>query len=220
MRAGSQISNIVRAHRGWDRKRCREHALALLAEVGLSDPDRIYNAYPHQLSSGEKQRVAVAQAVACEPTIVIADEPTANLDTATEAQIVQLFQRMKARFGLGLLFITHKPTLLAGFADRVMVMYAGQIVEQGPAATVLRSPLHPYTAALLRCTPDESPGRSAKKSLRPIAGEAPDLATLPTACSFEPRCESRLSRCANCVPDVTEFTPDQSVRCFNPVGVA
>ena len=216
MRVGAQIANILRAHRGWNYARCRDHAHKLIGEVGLPDSERMYEAYPHELSSGEKQRVAVAQAIACEPALVVADEPTANLDTTTEARVLQLFKDMKARFSLGLLFITHNPALLSGFADRVMVMYAGQIVEQGPPAAVLQQPLHPYTAGLLRCIPDHRGFGPGRKSFLPIPGDPPDMAKLPNACAFEVRCGSRLPTCATCVPDVTQPAPGQLVRCFNP----
>ena len=216
MRVGTQIANVVRVHYGWSRARCRDHAQKLMAEVGLHDTDRMYEAYPHELSSGERQRVVVAQAIACEPKIAIADEPTANLDRTTEAQVLQLFKVMKERFSLGLLFITHNPALLTGFADRVMVMYAGQIVEQGPSEEVLQRPLHPYTSALLRCVPDSRSVGTERKSLSPIPGDPPDLSRLPNACAFEVRCHSRLSICASCVPEVTQPVPGQSVRCFNP----
>ena len=216
MRVGTQIANVVRAHRGWNRARCRDHAEKLMAKVGLGDTKRMYEGYPHELSSGEKQKIVVAQAIACEPAIVIADEPTANLDSATEAQVLQLFRDLKARLSLGLLFITHNPILLAGFADRVMVMYAGQIVEQGPAADVLRQPLHPYTAGLLRCVPDDRPLGSGRKSILPILGDPPDLAALPNGCAFEVRCRFRSPVCASCIPDVTQPARERSVRCFNP----
>jgi len=219
MRVGTQIANVLRAHRTWNRARCRNQAKTLMAEVGLLDSDRMYDAYPHELSSGEKQRVVVAQALACEPALVIADEPTANLDRATETQVLQLLKDMKARFGLGLLFITHNPALVAGFADRVMVMYAGQIVEQGPPATVLQKPLHPYTMGLVRCIPDDRPAESGRKTLLPIPGDPPDLARLPNACAFEDRCCSRLPICATRIPEVTQPTLGQSVRCFNPGGI-
>lgn len=187
-----------------------------MAEVGLRDTKRVYEAYPHELSSGEKQRVAVAQAIACEPGILIADEPTANLDGTTEAQVLQLFKDLKSRFNLGILFITHNPMLLAGFADRVMVMYAGQIVEQGPTREVLERPLHPYTRGLLRCVPGRGHFRLGRKMLLPIPGDPPDLARLPTGCSFEARCRSRLPICTTSAPDLTEPEPERSVRCFNP----
>jgi oligopeptide/dipeptide ABC transporter ATP-binding protein len=216
MRVGTQIANVLRAHRRCDRARCREQAKNLMAEVGLADAERIYEAYPHELSSGERQRVIIAQAIACEPAIVIADEPTANLDSATEAQVLQAFKALQARFSLGLLFITHNPVLLLGFADRVIVMYAGQIVEQGPTAAVLEHPLHPYTTGLLRCVPDNSPLGSGRRWLSPIPGEPPDLARLPNACAFEPRCSSRLPICASCIPEMTQPGTERSVRCFNP----
>lgn len=219
MRVGAQIANVIRAHRRWSRARCRDHAKRLLADVGLLDTARIYETYPHELSSGQKQRVVVAQAVACEPAIIIADEPTANLDRTAQAQLLQLFQEMRARFRLGILFITHNPALLAGFADRIMVMYAGQIVEQGSAETVLKRPLHPYTEALLCSIPDDGAIGSSRKSLISIPGDPPDLAQLPDACAFEVRCRHRLPICATRVPDVSQPVPGQSIRCFNPGGM-
>jgi oligopeptide/dipeptide ABC transporter ATP-binding protein len=216
MRVGKQVANVVRAHRRWSRARCRAYTERWLAEVGLQDAPRIYESYPHELSSGQKQRVVLAQAIACEPAVVIADEPTSNLDATTEAQILQVFQHMKARLSVGLLFITHNPALLAGFADRVMVMYAGQIVEQGPKEDVLERPLHPYTVGLLRSIPGERAVLSGPKSLLPIRGDPPDLARLPNACAFEPRCDRRTAICGARVPDVTQAAPGQWVRCFNP----
>ncbi|HWC19396.1 MAG TPA: ABC transporter ATP-binding protein [Terriglobales bacterium] len=216
MRVGTQIANVIRAHRGWSGARCRDHAEKLMVEVGLGDTKRMYEAYPHELSSGEKQRVAVAQAVACEPGILIADEPTANLDNTTAAQVLELFQDLKAKLGLGILFISHTPMLLAGFADNIMVMYAGQIVEQGPTREVFARPLHPYTAELLRCIPANRGSVSGRKGLSAIPGDPPDLASLPSGCAFEARCRSRLPICANCAPEVTEPAPGRSLRCFNP----
>ena len=216
MRVGAQIANVIRAHRDWKRTRCRQYAEELMAVVGLTDTKRMYEAYPHELSSGEKQRVAIAQAIACEPAIVVADEPTSNLDHAIEAQVLQLFKALKARFSLAVVFITHNPTLLLEFADRIMVMYAGQIVEQGPAVDVLEHALHPYTAGLLRCIPDSRRSPTSRKSLSPIPGDPPDLAMLPNGCAFEVRCGSRLTVCTTCLPEVTHPAPRRSVRCFNP----
>jgi peptide/nickel transport system ATP-binding protein len=216
MRVGTQIANVVRAHRRWSRARCRDRAEELMAEVGLGGTKRMYEAYPHELSSGEKQRVAIAQAIACNPGILIADEPTANLDGTTEAQLLQLFKHLKLRFSLGILFITHNPLLLAGFADRVLVMYAGQIVEQGPAREVLERPLHPYTVGLLRCVPGHGHSRSGRKVLLAIPGDPPDLALLPNGCPFEARCRSRLPICTTSAPELTNPKPERSIRCFNP----
>ena len=216
MRVGTQVANVIRAHRGWNRAQGRHHAEKLMTEVGLADTNRMYDAYPHELSSGEKQRVAIAQAIACEPAIVIADEPTANLDYATKAQALDIFKALKMRLNLGLLFITHDPNLLAGFADRIMVMYAGQIVEQGPTVNVLEQALHPYTIGLLRCIPGDRPLGSRKESFSPIPGDPADLTSLPNGCAFEPRCRARLDICKTCIPDVSQPVPGRSVRCFNP----
>lgn len=215
MRIGPQITNIIRAHRGWKRSHCRQLAQDLLAEVGLSE-GRIYDSYPHELSSGQKQRVTITQAIACAPAIVIADEPTANLDVASQAGVVNLFKELRGRFGLGLLFITHNPTLLAGFADRVMVMYAGQIVEQGPTQTLLQRPMHPYSAALLRSIPCGHSMRSERGYLSPIPGDPPDMAHLPGGCTFAMRCQQRIAICPTCMPEITQAAPNQWVRCLNP----
>jgi oligopeptide/dipeptide ABC transporter ATP-binding protein len=216
MRVGAQIANVMRAHRRGNRAACHHRAKQLLAEVGLSDTARIYEAYPHELSSGQKQRVAIAQAICCEPAIIIADEPTANLDIETQTQILQLLTGMKARYDLGILLITHNPGLLAGFADRIMVMYAGQIVEQGPREPVLTRPLHPYTVALLGCMPGDRAMTTSRARLIAIPGDPPDLAKLTDACSFENRCGYRQAICRSRIPDVTQPIPGQSVRCFVP----
>ena len=216
MRAGTQIANVIRAHRDWNRAQCRDLAEKLMKEVGLADTGRMYDAYPHELSSGEKQRVAIAQAVACEPAIIVADEPTANLDYTTKTQVLDLFKALKARLNVGLLFITHDPKLLAGFAERIMVMYAGQIVEQGLTGDILEHALHPYTIGLLRCIPEDQPSGSSKESFSPIPGDPPDLTRLPGGCAFEPRCGARLEICKSCVPDVSQPVAGRSIRCFNP----
>jgi oligopeptide/dipeptide ABC transporter ATP-binding protein len=218
MRVGPQIANVIRVHHRWSRTRCREHTEKLLAELGLSERSRIYDAYPHELSSGQKQRVAIAQAIACKPAIVIADEPTANLDSTTRAQILDIFKDMRAHYNVGLLFITHNPALLTGFADRVMVMYAGQIVEQGSLESVFERPLHPYTAALLHSIPDNRAVQSGRRALLPIVGNPPDLAHLPDGCAFELRCLSRTEVCRTRLPDPTQSAPGQWVRCFNARG--
>ena len=153
LRAGEQIADVAHAHRPWSRRRCRDHALALLEQVGFDRPPEIYAAYPHQLSGGQKQRVVIAQALACQPAIVIADEPTAALDATTQARIVALLQELKERLGLALIFISHDLALLASLADRLLVMYAGQIVEVGSREQISRDPAHPYTRELLRCAP-------------------------------------------------------------------
>jgi len=152
MRAGDQIIEVLRAHRNWNRRRCREKAESLLKQVRLSDA-HIYSAYPHELSGGECQRVVIAQALACQPALLIADEPTSALDNTTQAEVLALLKELKERLQLALFFITHNPLLLAGIADRVLVMYAGRIVEEGTLAQVSAQPRHTYTAGLLRSIP-------------------------------------------------------------------
>ena len=150
MRVGEQIAEVVRAHLPMKRTAREQECKAMLREVQLSDVDRIYNAYPHQLSGGELHRVAIAQALICRPELVICDEPTSSLDVTIQAEILSLLRELKARLGMAMIFITHNPALLAGFADRVLVMCDGRIVEQGRVARVFRWPLHAYTNELLQ----------------------------------------------------------------------
>ncbi len=149
MRVGDQVAEVVRAHRPWSRRVCRAEAESLLAEVCLGDVSRIYAAYPHQLSGGQRQRIAIAQAVACKPPLLIADEPTAALDAKVQAEILDLLKDLQQRRNMALLLISHNPGVLARMADRLLVMQAGKIVEQGPVSEVCRNPQHPYTQALL-----------------------------------------------------------------------
>jgi ABC-type glutathione transport system ATPase component len=150
MRAGEQISEVLRAHRPMTQSLRKQECKAMLREVQLGDIDRIYNAYPHQLSGGELHRVAIAQALICGPELVICDEPTSSLDVTIQAEIMNLLRELKRKFGTAIIFITHNPALLAGFADRVLVMYEGRIVEEGRISQVFRRPLHSYTNGLLQ----------------------------------------------------------------------
>jgi ABC-type dipeptide/oligopeptide/nickel transport system ATPase component len=148
MRVGVQIAEVIRAHRAWNSSKCRDEALAMLTEVRL-DAEKIYGAFPHELSGGQCQRVAIAQALACRPQLVIADEPTSSLDTTVQADILALLSELKERHHIAFLLITHNPAILAKFADRILVMHSGKVVEQGSAADVLGHPSHPYTKMLL-----------------------------------------------------------------------
>ncbi len=220
MRVGSQVSEVIHAHRGWSWARCREEAAAALAEVFPGDASRLSSAYPHQLSGGQRQRVLIAQALACRPALVIADEPTASLDTTTQAEIFSLIKQCKQRLRIALLLISHNPALLAGLADRVLVMYAGRVVEEGPLERVYRAPLHPYTQGLLRSIPgaarDDPAERQAK--LPTIPGSPPDPARLPPGCPFEPRCADRMAVCTSREPDEVWPEPLRRVRCFKYGG--
>jgi ABC-type glutathione transport system ATPase component len=166
LRAGDQVAEVIRAHTGWKGRRCRQLSEAALADVRLSDAG-IYHAYPHQLSGGQRQRVVIAQALCCKPALLIADEPTSALDNTTQAEILLLLRELKERLHLAILFITHNPDLLAGFADRVLVMYAGRIVEEGTFAQIRWDPRQPYTQGLLRSIPP-LPGEEVNACKHPL----------------------------------------------------
>jgi oligopeptide/dipeptide ABC transporter ATP-binding protein len=217
MRVGDQISEVIRAHRPGSRKVRKQECEAILNEVQLADVDRIYKAYPHQLSGGQLHRVAIAQAVACRPDLVIADEATRSLDLTVQAEIIDVLREVNRTFGASLIFITHSPALLAGFADRVLVMYAGRIVEDGPVNQVFRRPLHPYTKGLLQLAP-KYPGQGAltqRGRLPAISGSLTDADRLTPGCVFEPRCPARTAVCQSGFP--SQVTPElgRHVSCFN-----
>jgi ABC-type dipeptide/oligopeptide/nickel transport system ATPase component len=153
MSVGQQIVEVLRAHYSWTGRRYREEVESMLDQVRLSDVPGIYSAYPHQLSGGQRQRVAIAQALACKPALVIADEPTASLDTTIQAEILALLKDLQARLSLSLLFISHNPAILQRISQRIIVMHMGRIVEEGSASQVLRRPRHPFTRQLLNCVP-------------------------------------------------------------------
>jgi oligopeptide/dipeptide ABC transporter ATP-binding protein len=213
IKVGTQISEVLRAHLAMDRKERRRRVEELLREIGFDDPERIYAAYPHQLSGGERQRVVIAQAMACRPALVIADEPTSKLDSRLQLQIVTLMSGIIRRHGTTLLFITHDPALLAGFADRIVVMYAGRIVEQGSTEDILKRPLHPYTQALIRLFAPDVAGTGRTK-FPAIAGDPPDLTQIGVGCRFEPRCPQRMEVCAEYDPQESMSEPSRSVSCF------
>jgi oligopeptide/dipeptide ABC transporter ATP-binding protein len=197
IRVGEQVGEVLRAH-GMRTKRERgERAREILAKVFTGDVERIFSSYPHELSGGQQQRVLIAQAIACEPALVIADEPTASLDSPTQREILALFRSLRDALGIAFIFITHNPALLAGFADRVMVLYAGKVAEVGSTHDVLFAPQHPYTQALLKCVPQiEHADVVGRKSPLPvIAGALPSLGVLSQGCVFEPRCEDRMEMC-------------------------
>lgn len=217
MHVGDQIAEVIRAHRPGNRQSRKQECEAVLSEVSLSEVDRIYKAYPHQLSGGQLHRVAIAQAVVCRPDLVIADEATRSLDVTVQAEILEVLREINRKFGTALIFITHNPALLAGFADRVMVMYAGRIVEDGPVAQVFRRPLHPYTKALLQLAPTyrQQEGLRHQGRLPAIPGSLTDADRSTRGCVFEPRCSARTVVCQSEFPD--ETTPEQGrrVSCFN-----
>jgi peptide/nickel transport system ATP-binding protein len=217
MRIGDQITEIIRAHRPKKRKARRAECEAMLREVRLSQVDRIYRAYPHQLSGGELHRVAIAQALACRPDLVIADESTRSLDVTVQAEVLNALREISRQFGSALIFITHNPALLAGFADRVIVMYAGRVVEQGPQPQVFRRPLHPYTKGLLQLVSRSRHGTNLTPEgrLPAIPGSLATSNFLTRGCAFAPRCSARTAVCGEESP--SEVTPGggRRVSCFN-----
>jgi peptide/nickel transport system ATP-binding protein len=217
MRAGDQIGEVLRAHRSVGKRQRKQEVEAALNSAGLPDVDRIYRAYPHQLSGGELHRVAIAQALVCRPALVIADEPTRSLDVTLQSEIQNALHDINRKHGAALIFITHNPALLTGFADRVLVMYAGHIVEAGPIAQVYRRPLHPYTKGLLQLVPArlEHVGVNRGEHLPAIPGSLSGLDSLAQGCAFEPRCSARTADCRIESPvDITP-QPGRRVRCFN-----
>ncbi len=212
LRVRHQVAEAVRAHRALPRERCRREAESLLDEVGLPPSPRICHAYPHLLSGGERQRVAIAIALACRPGLVVADEPFTALDAARAVELASLFQELKQRLGTSFLLISHSPGVLAKIADRVLVMYAGRIVEEGTPRQVFEAPLHPYTAGLLRSLPRPGAGRR----LCPVPGQPPGLDGRVPGCPVQPRCAEPLPHCAGRVPGCyTPLEPEHSVGCFH-----
>ena len=215
IRVGKQVEEVFRAH-GTANKERGERARETLAKVFSGDVERIYSSYPHELSGGQQQRVLIAQAIAGEPALVVADEPTASLDSTTQREILTLFKSLRDKLGISFIFITHNPALLAGFADRVLVLYAGKIAELGPTREVLFAAQHPYTQALLKCVPQVTDGEGVqRKSLLPvIEGTPPSLAVLSQGCIFEPRCQVRMEICQVREPLATSLNGGHEVACL------
>jgi oligopeptide/dipeptide ABC transporter ATP-binding protein len=221
IRVAEQIADVIAAHKSFDRRAVREQARQILAAVFPNDAERIADSYPHQLSGGQRARVLIAQAISCGPSLIVADEPTASLDAETQQEILALFRALRQKFNLSVIWIAHNPLLLEGFADRVLVLYAGRVVETGPASSVLLSPRHPYTQALLRCLPPriEEGLANHKKYLPVIPGEAlvPVAASEGCRCSFEPRCIERMVICTEREPEMIELSTTHGASCFKHV---
>ena len=195
---GRQITETLEQHRGADRVAAQKRAVELLGMVGIADPARRLKQYPHQLSGGMRQRIMIAIALACDPKLIIADEPTTALDVTIQAQILELMKQLTHRLDVALVIITHNLGVVARYANRVNVMYAGRIVEAGLAAQIYHNPRHPYTMALLRSVPRLDRPRQAR--LDPVEGQPPDLTRLDAGCSFRPRCRFAIEACARARP--------------------
>jgi oligopeptide transport system ATP-binding protein len=210
---GRQITETLEQHRGMDRAAADRRAVELLGLVGIADANRRLEQYPHQLSGGMRQRIMIAIALACDPKLIIADEPTTALDVTIQAQILELMQKLTQQLGVALTIITHNLGVVARYAQRVNVMYAGRIVESGTAAALYHNPRHPYTIALLRSVPRLDRPRQAR--LDPIEGQPPDLTRLDRGCSFRPRCRFAIAKCAEAPPPLAPAgAPGQLSACF------
>jgi oligopeptide/dipeptide ABC transporter ATP-binding protein len=207
---GDQIAEALLVHHKASRSAARHKAVELLTAVRITDPERRLRDYPHQLSGGMRQRVLIAIAIACQPLLLIADEPTTALDVTIQAEILDLLEEMKQKFHLALLLITHDLGVVAGHADRVAVMYAGRIVEQGPMREIFHTPKHPYTQGLLASIPGATPGQR----LHAIEGTVPNLAKLPPGCAFEPRCPKRFAPCPTAPPPAYAVGAGRATRCY------
>ena len=209
---GAQIVESIRRHETLSTAQARQRALELFERVHIPSPSRRLDAYPHELSGGMRQRAMIALALACRPQLLLADEPTTALDATVQIQILLLLRELQREMGLSVIFVTHDIGAALEVADRIAVMYAGRIVEQGPARTLIREPRHPYTVALLK---SRAQGALAKGSrLETIAGAPPDLSALPTGCAFAERCPLALDLCRQTRPDLVSLAPDHAVRCL------
>ncbi|CAN5732050.1 ABC transporter ATP-binding protein [soil metagenome] len=210
---GRQITETLEQHQGADGPTAEKRAVELLEMVGIADPRRRLRQYPHQLSGGMRQRVMIAIALACNPKLSIADEPTTALDVTIQAQILELMKSLSQKLGAAQIIITHNLGVVARYASRVNVMYAGRIVEAGPADDIYHDPRHPYTIALLRSVPRLDQPRRAR--LDPVDGQPPDLTRLDGGCSFRPRCRFAVERCATARPPLEPAGEDGHVSaCF------
>ncbi|WP_181175773.1 ABC transporter ATP-binding protein [Mesorhizobium sp. B2-7-2] len=214
---GEQIAEPMRIHLGKSHREAAAEAVRLLMQVGIPDPARRAKQYPHELSGGMRQRATIAMALACNPTLLIADEPTTALDVTIQAQILDLLATLQAERGMGILFVTHNLGVVAEIADRVAVMYAGRIVETGSVGEVFARPRHPYTTGLMRSAPRLGQAtvlKAAGTPLPTIAGNVPSLAMLPGGCSFAPRCPMAIDSCRAAVPPLLQVSPTQTSRCI------
>ena len=209
---GFQIMEPLRKHMGMDKAQAKRRAQELLELVGIPDAGQRLKDFPHQFSGGMRQRVMIAIALACDPKVLIADEPTTALDVTIQAQIIELVRELRTKLGMAIVWITHDLGVVAGIADRVMVMYGGQIVEQGPVKMVLRNPQHPYTRALLKTVPSVRGARTAK--LNVIEGQPPILMAEPRACPFMARCAQAFDRCGRENPPRLPVGGGHDVACF------
>ncbi len=217
---GAQIGDVLRLHRGMSGEGLRARMAELLGKVGIPDAARAIDRYPHEFSGGMRQRAMIAKALACNPALLIADEPTTALDVTIQAQVLDLMRGLKAEYRMAMIFITHDLGIVAQMADDVAIMYTGRIVEQGAVRAIFRQPQHPYTRDLLRAVPRLG-GAGGWRALKPIQGSVPNLFGMPNGCTFHPRCARFVpGRCDAAFPGVATVGPGHTVRChlFEPAA--
>ncbi|MDA1099427.1 MAG: ABC transporter ATP-binding protein [Proteobacteria bacterium] len=209
---GRQLTETLEQHLNSDKQQSQNRAIELLGLVGISEPERRLRQYPHHLSGGMRQRVMIAMALACNPKLIIADEPTTALDVTIQAQILELMKELTRRLGVALIIITHNLGVVARYADRVNVMYAGRIVESGVSADIYHRPRHPYTRGLLNSVPRLDQPRGSR--LEPIIGHPPDMTQLGEGCAFLPRCPFAVDQCQKEIPPLETVGPDHASACW------
>jgi peptide/nickel transport system ATP-binding protein len=211
LRIGDQICETIETHRDFTKSQIRDQALGLLKSVGFDEPEQKFVQYPHQLSGGQRQRVLIAIAISCNPSLVIADEPTTALDVATESQIICLLEDLIAANNMSMIFITHNLSIIKGLGQRVAIMYAGRMVEQNYVRAFFSEPLHPYSRGLLESVVWL---KSEHERLKSIPGSVPRMSELPQGCKFHPRCPSVMGICRESEPEFIEVEKGKWVRCY------
>jgi oligopeptide transport system ATP-binding protein len=219
MRIGRQISEVLHLHAGMDGAQARDRAEELLSLVGIPEPRKRLDSFPHEFSGGMRQRAMIAMALAGNPQILIADEPTTALDVTIQAQIIELVKQLREKIGMAIIWITHDLGIMAGLAERMMVMYAGFIVEKAPVKELYSQPLHPYTEGLLNSLP-RMIDRQDDRRLEPITGRPPDLVSLPKGCPFLSRCPYSIERCVDENPPLMEVESGHEIACWVDVRTA
>ena len=216
MSVGQQIMQVLQFRQGMDRKTAHKRAIELLEQVHIPEPERRLESFPHQLSGGMAQRVMIAMAISCSPRLLIADEPTTGLDVTIEYQILQLLREMRDSTGMSVIVITHDLNMAAEICDRIMVMYAGRIVEEAPVEDFFTTPRHPYTIGLLASRPH----LQVERDIPTIPGNVPDLMNRPSGCAFHPRCRWRTDICSEALPLLESVDDRHLVACHNTEAVA
>jgi peptide/nickel transport system ATP-binding protein len=217
---GEQIAEVLRRHEGLGRRAALAKTVDMLALVQISNPQGRVHDYPHQFSGGMRQRVMIAMALSCNPKLLIADEPTTALDVTIQAQILELLADLKSRLGMAIMLITHAMGVVAETAQRVVVMYAGKVIEEGSVGQVFNQPRHPYTQGLIRSIPRIDTAATHKARLEAIAGVVPSLLNLPPGCRFAPRCRFAAPKCREAVPALREMEPGHKVACVRAEAIA